>query len=302
MRNHPKFPSLALVACLMTAACASSTKQTAEMPSPVTQRVGVQLYSFRKQLAQDLEGTLATIAAMGFTAVETHAYFGKTPAEFSALLKKHGLQVVGISATWPQLRDNPQAVADEAKVMGARYASCFYLLGKEAYGPEYTHDENVEAISIFTRAGKVLKQSGIQLVFHPHGFEFNDGGRGDGKPMLDVMIESTTADVLQFEMDVFWVVNAGHDPVDYLTRYPGRFKLFHLKDMKDRTGTPRHDARTDIESQQIAAGGGIMDFPAIFKAAEAQGADHYFIEDESSRSMEQVPQSLAHLKRAAGEP
>jgi sugar phosphate isomerase/epimerase len=300
MRHRPIFPRLLIAGFLAVSACASSSVNLSTTdPAPVTPRVGVQLYSFRKQLAQDLDGTLAKIAAMGFTSVETHTYFERTPAEFASLLTKHGLQAVGISATLSRLRDDPQSLADEAKILGARYAACFYLLGDEAYGSEYTHDENLEAISIFTKAGKVLKQSGVQLVFHPHGFEFTDGGRGDGKAMLDVMIESTDAAVVQFEMDVYWIVNAGRDPVDYLKRYPGRFKLFHLKDMKDRTGTPRHDARTDIESQQVAAGTGVMDFAAIFKAAEAQGADWYFIEDESSRSIEQVPQSLAYLRRVA---
>jgi sugar phosphate isomerase/epimerase len=159
-------------------------------------------------------------------------------------------------------------------------------------GDEFTLQDTDRAIGVFAAAGKVLQQQGLQLCYHPHGFEFRPHGSGT---LFDHLITSVDRKYLQFEMDVFWIKHPGQDPVALLQKYPQRFVLMHLKDRKPGTEGNAF-GRADVETN-VVLGTGDVGIAAIMKVARKAGVKHFFIEDESSRSEQQIPQSLAFLKR-----
>src|SRR5262249_51846753 len=140
----------------------------------------------------------------------------------------------------------------------------------------FTEQECREGIRVFNRAGEALARHNLTLCYHTHGFEFVPHGDGT---LFDLFMRETKPKFLSCEMDIFWVAFAGQDPVQLLNRYPGRWKLMHLKDLQKGINgrlTPNIDARTSV-----ALGTGQLDLPAILRAAKRQGTKYYFIEDES---------------------
>jgi sugar phosphate isomerase/epimerase len=149
------------------------------------------------------------------------------------------------------------------------------------------------AASDFNRWGEKLKAAGLVFGYHPHGYEFR--AHGDGT-LLDLLIAETRPELVTFEMDVFWVVHGGGDPVQLMKKYPRRFAMMHLKDMKKGTavGIPTGNAPDDTN---VVIGTGQIDFKAILREAVRIGMKHYFIEDESVEAINQLPLSLDYLRR-----
>jgi sugar phosphate isomerase/epimerase len=183
---------------------------------------------------------------------------------------------------------DPQAVADHAKILGAKYVMVAWIPHKTG---SFNFENAKKAVEDFNTAGKVLKENGITLCYHAHGYEFWPHEKGT---LLDYIITSTNPEYVSFEMDVMWIQFGGGDPVKLLKKYGDRWKLMHLKDMKkgikkDLTGltSPEHD---------VPLGTGELDIPGIVRAAKKIGIKHYFIEDESSNIKVSVPQSIAYLK------
>lgn len=250
------------------------------------QDIGVQLYSFRKQLPGDVPAMLEKISKMGIKELEGGDSYGLPVDEFKSLLKKNNLKVVSVGADFQQLAKNPQASVDLAKTYGAKYVVVFWIPHTDVF----TIDDAKNAVTVFNTAGKFLKENGISLCYHPHGYEF--GAYGEGT-LFDYLAQNMNPAYANFEMDVFWVKHPGQDPVALLEKYRGRFPLMHLKDRKPGTaGNQKGEA--DVESN-VVLGSGDVGIAAIMKAAKKAGVKHYFIEDESSRSVEQVPLSLAYL-------
>lgn len=256
--------------------------------SPVlAQEIGVQLYSFRNQIPQDVPGTFAKISQMGIKELEGGGTYGLPVPEFKELLKKNGMKMVSVGADFNQLADNPQASVDLAKTFDAKYVVVFWIPHEKTFGIE----EAKRAVEVFNTAGKLLKENGISLCYHPHGYEFTPYEQGT---LFDYLATQTNPQYVSFEMDVFWVKHPGQDPVALLQKYPGRFPLMHLKDRKHGT-EGNQKGQADVETN-VVLGSGDVGIAAIMKAAKKAGVKHYFIEDESSRSMEQVPKSLKFLK------
>lgn len=253
----------------------------------LSQTIGVQLYSFRNQFSKDVPGTLQKISAMGIREIEGGDTYGMPFDEFKTLLQKNQLKVVSVGADFKQLSDNPQASVELAKKYGAKYVVVFWV----PHGDEFTIDDAKKAIEVFNRAGKILKDNGISLCYHAHGYEFQPYENGT---MFDYMAKHMNPAYANFEMDVFWVKHPGQDPVALLKKYPGRFPLMHLKDRLPGT-EGNQKGHADVETN-VVLGAGDVGIADIMRAAKKAGVKHYFIEDESSRSMEQVPQSLAFLK------
>jgi sugar phosphate isomerase/epimerase len=271
------FRKYTLVFMVLFAFCFSAGSQT----------IGVQLYSFRHQFAKDVPGTLEKISAMGVTELEGGGTYGMPFEAFNALLKKNNLKVVCVGADYKKLGENPQATVDNAKQFGAKYVMVSWIPHKDAF----TIDDAKAAVELFNKAGKGLKENGISLCYHAHGYEFAPYENGT---VFDYMVKHCNPDYANFEMDVFWIKHPGQDPVALLKKYPGRFPLMHLKDRLP--GTPGNQkGEVDVETN-IVLGAGDVGIAAIMRAAKKAGVKHYFIEDESSRSMEQVPKSLAFLK------
>lgn len=253
------------------------------------QEIGLQFYSLRNEFKKDVPGTLALIKKMGIREVEGGDTYGLPLEDFKKLLTENGLKVVSVGADFQALADDPMSVVKNANAFGAKYAVCFWIPHQ---GDDFTIEDTKRAVDVFTRAGKVLSENGITLCYHPHGFEFRSYENGT---LFDYLVRNTDAKHLNFEMDVFWVKQAGQDPVAILKKYPKRFLLLHLKDR--RHGTPdSNNGRADVETN-VVLGTGDVGIAAIMKQAKQMGIKHYFIEDESSRVVEQIPQSLAYLKK-----
>jgi sugar phosphate isomerase/epimerase len=250
--------------------------------------IGVQLYSFRNQIPKDVPGTLAAISKMGIREIEGGGTYGLPMDEYKQILAKNNLKMISIAADFNKLQTDLPAIINEAKAFGANYVTCFWIPHK---GDEFTIDDVNKAISVFNAAGKTLKENGISLCYHPHGYEFRPY---EGGTLFDHLVKNLDSKYANFEMDVFWIKHPGQDPVAILKKYPNRFLLMHLKDRKPGTEGNQF-GRADVESN-VVLGSGDVGIAEIMKIAKKQGVKHFFIEDESSRSLEQVPQSLAYLK------
>jgi sugar phosphate isomerase/epimerase len=249
--------------------------------------IGLQLYSFRHEFAKDVPGTLQKISAMGIRLIEGGGTYGLPMKEYRELLEKNDLTMISMGASFNELDSNANAVVAEAKEFGAKYVMCAWI----PHNDVFTIADADKAIAVFNRAGKLLMENGIIFCYHAHGYEFESY---NGRTLFDYMALRMNPIYANFEMDVFWVKQAGQDPISLLRRYPRRFPLMHLKDRKP--GTPgSRDGHAD-EDSNVVLGTGDVGIADIMKAAKEYGVRNFFIEDESSRSMEQVPRSLAFLK------
>lgn len=252
-----------------------------------SQEIGVQLYTFRNQIPKDIPGTLEKISKMGIKELEGGGSYGLPVDEYKSLLKKNNFKMVSVGADFKQLEENPQAAVEEAKTYGAKYVVTFWV----PHDGDFTIEHAKKAVEVFNKAGKILKENGLSLCYHAHGYEFTPYENGT---LFDYIAKNTDPKYVNFEMDVFWVKHPGQDPVALLQKYPGRFPLMHLKDRKPGT-EGNQKGHADVETN-VVLGSGDVGIAAVMKAAKKAGVKHYFIEDESSRSMEQVPQSLEYLK------
>lgn len=252
------------------------------------QTIGVQLYSFRNQIPKDVPGMLAKISQMGITEVEGGGTYGLPMEDYKKLLAQNNLKMISIGADFEKLDKDLPSVIAEAKAFGAKYVTCFWIPHN---GDEFTFDNIKRGVEVFSKAGKTLKENGINLCYHPHGYEFRPH---EGGTLFDYLVKNTNPAYFNFEMDVFWIKHPGQDPVALLKKYKGRFLLMHLKDRKPGTDGNQF-GRADVESN-VVLGQGDVGIAAIMKVAKKLGVKHFFIEDESSRSLEQVPMSLAFLK------
>lgn len=261
-------------------ACAAFVQKNTE--------IGVQLYSFRNQMPKDIEGTLKKIRAMGITELEGGDTYGLPFDAFKKMLDDNGFKTISVGADYEALKDKLPSIIQNAKSFGAKYVVCFWIPHKEK---GFTIEDAQKAVAVFNEAGKTLKENGLSLCYHPHGYEFGAYNTGT---IFDYMVQQTNPDYFNFEMDVFWIKHPGQEPVALLNKYPNRFLLMHLKDRKP--GTPgNQQGHADVETN-VVLGTGDVGIADIMKIARQQGVQHFFIEDESSRSMEQVPQSIAFLK------
>ena len=249
--------------------------------------IGLQLYTFRNQIPKDVPGMLQKISSMGIRELEGGGTYGLPVDSFKTLLKKNNLKIISTGSNFQELDSNAQAAVNKAKILGAKYVVCTWI----PHEKEFTIDHAKKAVAVFNKAGKLLKENGISLCYHPHGYEF---GPYEGSTLFEYMVKNMNPDFANFEMDVFWIKHPGQDPVALLKKYPTRFLLMHLKDRKP--GTPgNQEGKADVETN-VVLGTGDVGIAAIMRQARSSSVKHYFIEDESSRSLQQVPESLAFLK------
>lgn len=256
--------------------------------APKVAPVGLQLYSFRSQFAKDVPGTMAKVRQMGFREVEVAGTYGLSLTDFRKLLDQNGLKAVSTGASFDDLDNNVPKIINEAKTLGAKYVMCAWI---PHGGDQFTAYDADRAVDVFNTAGKLLAENGLTFCYHTHGYEFQTYKDGT---FFDYLADNLDPKSVNFEMDVYWVKSPGYDPVALLQKYPKRFLLMHLKDRKP--GTPdSNTGHADVESN-VALGQGDIGIAAVMKQAKRAGVKHFFIEDESSRSMEQMPQSLAFLE------
>lgn len=255
--------------------------------------VGLQLYSLRDELPKDVKGTIAKIAKAGFKEVETYGFsikdqfWGLTPKEFKALLDAHGLKAPsGHYGLGTYLSDGNttelKAAIAAAKVLKSEYITIPWLdtsLRKNA-------EDYQKIASRINEAGKMCKAAGIRLAYHNHNFEFDKIGNTTG---YEILLKGTDKKLVDFELDLYWVVRSVNDPLKLFKENPGRFTMWHVKDM-DKTN-PALNAEV---------GTGSIDFKPIFAQAKLSGMKHFFVEHETNykpNPMESVAASCAYIKK-----
>lgn len=250
--------------------------------------LGLQLHSLRGEFTKNVPSTLEKVSSFGFKHVETAGTYNLSPEKFKELLGANGLKAVSGHFSFDRFRDDVEAVARDAKALGLEYVGCAWI----PHEGEFEEKECRDAITVFNRAGEALSKHDLKFFYHCHGFEFRP--QGDGT-FMDLLIKETDPKFVRFEMDVFWVIHPGQDPVKWLEKYPKRWELMHVKDMKKGVKGD-FSGKSDV-SNDVAVGTGQMDWPAILKAAKKSGVKWYFIEDESPTVVEQIPQSLRYLEQ-----
>ena len=210
----------------------------------------------------DLPGTLRKVAQSGYKEVEFAGYFGRTPAQIRALLKKDGLSSPSTHIPLETLeKDSVRAFAD-AKAIGHEWVTVPWI-------PEdrrKTIDDWKKIAALLSQLAPQAKSAGLRLAYHNHDFEMRPIG---GTRPYDVLLSETDPSLVDFEMDLYWVNFGGADPFDFFKRYPGRFKLAHVK---DSAGPP--------DNKMVDVGQGKIDFRTIFAASDKAGFKHYFVEHD----------------------
>jgi len=256
------------------------------------QEIGIQMGSMRHMYKEGIPAVLARIKELGVTELEGGSPRGMKREEFKKLLSEYGLKIVAVGGNFERLqnKDSIQRIITNAKELGAQYVVCYWIPHD---GDNFTYENMKKGVEVFNEAGKTLKENGLALTYHPHGYEFREYKEGKGT-LFEYMMDNTNPDYINFQMDVFWIKNPGQDPVALLKKYPTRWKMLHLKDRK--IGTPNNlNGRQDVETN-VVLGTGDVGIAEIMKTAKQLGIKHAFIEDESSRALEQVPQSIAYLR------
>jgi sugar phosphate isomerase/epimerase len=251
--------------------------------------IGLQLYSLREQFAKDVPATLDQVRGFGIKYVELAGTYGVTPEKFKQELDARGLKAISGHFSFEQCRDHIEDVARDAKTLDLEYVGCAWIPHQDPFDEKSCR----EAAAIFNRAGAALAKHGLKFFYHTHGYEFLPYGNGT---LFDLLMAETKAEFVRYQMDVFWIVHPGQDPVKLFAKYGSRFELMHVKDMKKGTPTGLFTGHSDV-TNNVPLGTGVMDWTAIFKAAQKAGVKWYFIEDESPASVEQIPQSLRYLEK-----
>jgi len=252
------------------------------------QEIGLQLHSFRDLFAKDVAGTMAKVRKMGIKEVELYGTYGLEFPEFIKILAQNEISVISYGGEYEKLKNFPQTLADEARSYGAKYVVIFSIPFE---GKSFTAEDVDKAAEVFNAAGKLIARNGLMLCYHPHGYEFTPYKDGT---LFDYMVQKFDSRFVQFEMDVFWVKQAGQDPLALLKKYPNRFVLMHIKDRKK--GTKNTDnGKADVESN-VVLGTGDVGIVEVVREAKRLGIQYLFVEDESSKAEEQVLKSIRFLR------
>jgi sugar phosphate isomerase/epimerase len=247
--------------------------------------IGLQLYTLRDVIKSDPKGILTAVAAMGYTEAETYGYkdgklFDMPVAEYGAFVKSIGLQTVSGHYGIDMTTNGWDKACEDAKSLGQRYVVVPWM-DKKYYS---SLDELKKTCDTLNKAGEVARKYGLQFGYHNHAFEFEMVG---GKTVFENMLELLDPKLVTWELDIYWVVRAGHDPVKYFEKYPNRFPLWHVKDM-DKTN----------KENNADVGTGSIDYKMLFTKAKQAGLKKFFMEQETypSSPMESTKNSIEYLK------
>ena len=252
--------------------------------------LGLQLYSLRHHFAKNVPFTLDQVRDFGFTEIEGGTY-GYPPPVWIKMLDARGLKLVSTFADYARLREKIDTVVADAKALGISYIVCGWIPHEKGH---FNEKNARDAIALFNQAGEKLKANGLQFAYHPHGFEFQPY---QGGTLFDLIVAETQPPFVSFELDVFWAVHGGADPVRLIEKYGSRFQLMHVKDL--RKGAAGNLTGSAPDSDSVAVGQGQVNWPAVLSAAQRAGVKHYFIEDEAVEAIDQLPQTLRYLETVA---
>lgn len=270
-------------------AAAPVSEPDASASAGIDTPIGVQLYSVRNELNADLAGTLRAVREAGFERVETYSLHDMTVADYRALLDDSGLVAGSMHAPYERVANDIGAVAQEAHALGSPWVAVAWI----PHDGEFSVDHIDQAIADFTAAGEALRSEGLRFAYHCHGYEFRPAEQGG--TLFDRFMERTEPGVVDVEMDVFWVKWPGFDPVALIEKYPGRFPLYHMKDMREGTELGDLSGHAPLDTN-VPLGQGMIDLRAIVQAAEVSGVEEYIIEYEYEDALISIEQGLEYLQ------
>jgi len=254
--------------------------------------VGLQLYSLRNQIPSDVKGVITKVAAAGYKEVETFGYskalgfWGLDAKAFSDLMKDNGLKTPSGHFGMDEYFVHDKTEALEAYIEAANITGTEYIIVPSINGEVLkSADQFKEVAAKMNKAAELCKKSGLKMGYHNHNFEWKPV---DGTTFYDVLIKETDPALVHMEMDIYWVVRAGQNPVDIFNAHPGRFALCHLKDM-DKT-----DSKLNTE-----IGKGSIDFKTILEAGKKAGLKHFIVEQENYINIDpyvSIAESAAYVK------
>ncbi|WP_159470007.1 sugar phosphate isomerase/epimerase [Dyadobacter sp. 3J3] len=279
--KHLTFLALALAAGHNSAFAQKGKPLFPEQPGMVS-------YTFRKSLSKDAAATLDTLKSLGIKDMEFSSLFGKTAAELRTLLDERGIKASSFGVGYADALDKTQEVGQNAKTLGAKFVRVAWVPHKGAFTLEMAE----KTVADFNQIGKRLKDEfGLTFCYHNHGYEFEKYEDGT---LMDYIIQKTDPKYVSFELDMLWAFFPGQDPAALIKKYPGRFKLVHMKDL--RKGVQGNMSGGTPVENDVALGTGQLDIPTILRAAKKSSIEHFYIEDESPSYATQVPQTIAYLK------
>ena len=229
------------------------------------EKFGIQLYTLRDIIDDDPQGILKSLSSFGFKQIESYEgssgmFWGMGNKGFKSYLDDLGMQVVSSHCN---IHSRFEQTAAEAAEIGMKYLIC------PSIGPQKSKEDWKKVCDLFNEKGEICKKNGIRFAYHNHAYSFK---AFTGMIPHDFLMDNTDPDLVDFQMDIYWVVTGGADPVDYLEKYPNRFKLCHVKDRMKDAGN-EHAASCNL-------GTGIIDFPRILKVAKDQGMEYFIMEQE----------------------
>ena len=227
---------------------------------------GIQLWSVRDDLAKDPKGVLKQLASYGYKQIESFEggkgiFWGMSNTEFKAEMDKLGMKIISSHC---DINKDFEKKAAEAAAIGMKYLICPYK------GPQKDLDAFKKFADEFNQKGEICKKNGIRFAYHNHDYSF---ATMNGEMGQDVMMKNTDSSLVDFELDMYWVVAAGQDIETWLKKYPKRFRLCHVKDRKK--GAPLTD-----KDESVVVGTGSINYPKILKTAKKYGMEYYIIEQE----------------------
>jgi len=247
--------------------------------SKPVQKTGVQLFTLRNEIEeQGIEAVLQNVAEIGYNEVETFGYsnegiFGVTPAEFKTICENlnigtpsgHYLTGRHNASQTGTLQNGWDQAIEDAKKMGHEYMVIAWLHPSE----RKSIAQYKQLADMLNKAGEKCAEADIQLGYHNHDFEFQ---RLNGAHPYNFLLKQTDPDLVQMELDLYWIVKAGEDPKRYFKEHPGRFPLWHVKDLDAETG------------EFTEVGNGRIDFSSLFDLGKEAGLEHFFIEQDVSEN------------------
>ncbi|MGH7591322.1 MAG: sugar phosphate isomerase/epimerase family protein [Gemmatimonadales bacterium] len=233
-------------------------------------KIGLQLYTVRGLMATDFAGTIEQVAKVGYKEVEFAGYFGKTAPEVRKTLDANGLVSPSSHVAIEDLEKDPNAIFDYARTVGHEWVIVAWL-DEDRRNTLAALEKSADGFNVI---GAKAKAAGLKFAYHNHNPEFTPI---EGQLPYDIFLSRTDPALVQFEMDLYWIINGGGDPLTYFAKYPGRFPLVHVKDMtKDR--------------KMVDVGQGMIDWKTIFSHSKEAGIEHYFVEHD------EPPMPLADIK------
>lgn len=239
--------------------------------NPFGKPVGLQLYTLRDQLEKDVAATIQQVSKIGYRDVEIYSLYGKSPADFKKVLNDNGITASSGHYLLRDVKSGWEKHVEDAKTLNLKYMVNAILQPEE----RKSFDDYKRLVEVFNKAAETTHAAGIQFCYHNHNFEFTKYG---DTTAYEYLLKALDQKLVKFEMDCFWVTHAGEDPVAYFKKYPGRFPLLHIKDMKDKPA-PSHelDAKMGLFAP---VGRGTIDWKRIFAGARQGGMQHYYVEQD----------------------